>query len=99
MHDDDPKHSSKIFKEWFSKENIKVLDWPAQRPDLNPIENLWNDVKNKIAQKNFKNAEELWMGIQEAWLSIPIDRSQRLVESMPRRCQAVIDNNGFSTKY
>lgn len=99
MHDNDPKHSSTIIKEWFSEENIRVLDWPAQSPDLNPIENLWNDVKNKIAQQNFKNSEELWVGVQEAWYSIPISRCQRLVESMPRRCQAVINNKGFSTKY
>lgn len=99
MQDNDPKHSSKIVKEWFLNEQIKVLDWPAQSPDLNPIENLWSDVKNEIAQHNYKNAEELWKGIQNAWYSIPKERCQRLVESMPRRLQAVIENKGFSTKY
>lgn len=99
MQDNHPKHSSKVVKDWFLKENTKVLDWPAQSPELNPIENLWNVVKNEISQRNFKNAEELWMGIQDAWYAIPIDRCQRLVESMPRRCQAVINNNGFSTKF
>lgn len=99
MQDNDPKHSSNVVKDWFLQEKIKVLDWPAQSPDLNPIENLWNDVKTKVSQKNYKNSTELWTGIQEAWYSIPKERCQKLVESMNRRCEAVIKNHGYSTKY
>ncbi len=36
--DNDPKHTSKSTSEWLKKNKIKVLEWPNQSPDLNPIE-------------------------------------------------------------
>jgi len=35
--DNDPKHSSKHAKEWFAANQVNVMEWPAQSPDLNPI--------------------------------------------------------------
>lgn len=99
MHDNDPKHASNIVKDWLLDEQIDVLTWPAQSPDLNPIEHLWNDVKVKIGQKKFKNSNDLWAGIKEAWYSIPQSRCQKLVESLPRRCQETLKNRGHPTKY
>lgn len=36
-----------------------MLPWPPQSPDMNPIENLWGHVKEKVAELQPKNIGEL----------------------------------------
>ena len=97
--DNDPKHTSKVVKKWFQENNVEVLDWPAQSPDINPIENLWEIVDQQIDRSNIHGKAQLFQEITRAWEAISLDVIVRLIESMPRRCQAVINSKGFATKY
>lgn len=99
--DNDPKHTSKAATQWFKNHNIKVLQWPAQSPDLNPIEHLWWHLKQQLAAYETEpvSMHQLWERVEEEWDKIPPQVCFNLVESMPRRIAAVLKAKGGYTKY
>src|SRR6201991_4608073 len=99
--DNDPKHTSKLASKWFEDMGIKLLDWPSQSPDLNPIEHLWAHVKKELHKYPVppSSLHQLWDRLVEQWNKIPTEVCQNLIKSMPRRCRAVINAKGGHTKY
>ncbi|KAL0163096.1 hypothetical protein M9458_042492 [Cirrhinus mrigala] len=94
-----PAHSAKATSTWFKDHGIPVLNWPANSPDLNPIENLWGIVKRKMRYARPNNAEALKATIRATWALITPEQCHRLIDSMPRRIAAVIQAKGAPTKY
>ncbi len=80
---------------WFNDHGVTVLDWPANSPDLNPIENLWGIVKRKMRDTRPNHADELKATVKETWASIPPQQCHKLITSMPRRIEAVIKAKGY----
>lgn len=107
QHDNHPAHTSIRIQSWFQRrENIiECLPWPPKSPDLNPIEHVWALLK-KTLKENWpdpapRTVNALWDLVHSSWERIAMDEDffHTLVNSMPRRIQAVIDANGMWTKY
>lgn len=101
MHDNAPIHTAKVVKEFFAENGIEPMIWPPQSPDLNPIENLWADLKRnrqkKIGPPNSK--QELIAQMTSLWLEISEEKRQKLSRSLPKRIFEVEQNNGYHTSY
>ncbi len=79
-------------------------DWLGQLrtlkvPDINSIENFWSILDDQCTTRKPQNEDQLFQILQEGWRSLPASTLNNLVDSMLRRCQAVIDANDYPTKY
>ena len=83
QHDDDPKHTSKKPKKWLLDNNIRLLDWLAQSPDLNPIEYVGFHLKQRLNGYEHQppSIKELWSRVEKEWESIPTQLCHQLIES------------------
>jgi transposase len=99
--DSAPIHRARVTLHWLSENNIDQLSWPAQSPDLNPIEHLWDELERRVRKRIPlpKNETELFDLLQEEWLKLDESIYQNLVESMSRRVHAVVEAKGYPTRY
>ena len=109
MQDNAPIHQSAYSKQGFKLYEIKTMTWPPQSPDLNPIENLWAFLKHRL----YKGSPHLYLvqggaertkkaifeALLQAWETIEEDYLGKLLESMPRRMEAVIKAKGGQTRF
>uniref|UniRef100_A0AAZ3NSK9 Tc1-like transposase DDE domain-containing protein n=1 Tax=Oncorhynchus tshawytscha TaxID=74940 RepID=A0AAZ3NSK9_ONCTS len=80
--DNDHKHSSKVVAKWL-KDKVKVLEWPSQNPDLNPIENVWAELKKHVRARRTTNLTQLHQLCQKEWAKIH-QNCGKLVEGYPK---------------
>ncbi len=89
----DPKHTSKTTTVLLKKLRVKVMDWPSMFPDLNPIEHLWGILKRKVEERKVSNIHQLRDVVMEEWKRTPVATCEALVNSMPKRVKAELENN------
>ena len=96
--DDDPKHTSKLCKNYLGKMQsagiLSVMEWPAHSPDLNAIELLWEQLDRIVRKKCPSSQSNLWEVLQEVWGEISSDYLNKLTAIIPKVCKAVIAANG-----
>ena len=73
MQDNVPCHTVKSVKTFLSADDVTVMEWPAQSPDMNPIENAWKLLNEIAKEKNPRNVEELWSNLKGEWEKISVD--------------------------
>ena len=81
--------------------NVSVLPWPAKGPDLNPIEHVWDLLDWRVRARAIppRNVWELAGALVEEWGNISQQELANLVQSMRRRCAAVLNAAGGHTRY
>lgn len=98
--DNAPCHSARTTQQLLQAHNVRLLDWPAKSPDLNPIEHIWDLLKRRVRQlRPHRTHAQLERDVNAVWGQITQATIQNYVRSMRRRCQAVIDANGGHTRY
>ena len=80
---------------------LVLLDWPSQSPDLNPIELVWEEMDRRIRKQKPSSEVKLLEIVHDVWDNLNAEVLNKLVERMPRLCQAVIKAEGgyFDEKY
>ncbi|CAI7827849.1 unnamed protein product [Closterium sp. NIES-54] len=101
QHDNDPKHTCKLVKNYLAQQPHSILPWPASSPDHDPIEHLWVYLKKQLVAYPRPPAgiRELWDRIQVEWEKIPEAWCTELIDIMPRRVRAVLKARGRWAKY
>lgn len=97
--DNDPKHTSKYSKQWKMEHFVDRMDWPAQSPDQNPIENVWHLLKSRVSKRQPKTVKQLKRVIRSEWKNFDQNLAQKFSNSMSQRIEALIEAKGDVTIY
>jgi transposase len=94
-------HTSRETRRWLEEQDFEIMGWPAKSPDLNPIENLWGILVQKIyvGGKQYKDEEALKVAILKAWDEIDQSTLNALINSMEKRLDECIKLKGAKTHY
>jgi hypothetical protein len=99
LQDNAPTHSAHLVQHWLHNHGIALIDFPPYSPDLNPIENLWQDIEKRVEARGPTELELLQDVVAEEWAKTPTEFLRKLAHSMPKRCRLVIEAQGDYIHY
>lgn len=99
MEDGASQHTAHATRDLHRWNGVIKMVWPANSPDLNPIENVWRLLKYRVGKRFPKTEAEVRQYIEEEWAKLSLEDFQKYISNMRERCQAVIDANGGHTKW
>lgn len=93
-------HTSRSTQRFLRARRVTVLpNWPANSPDLNPVEHCWAWIAKKLVGESFDSKEALEAGVRKVWDERPPTLLPSLYGSMVRRLTAVQVARGLATPY
>jgi len=92
-------HTSKATRDFLASTGLTVLSWPANSPDLNPIENIWAILKQNVEKRGAKTKKELIDVVREEWNALDMELIRRTINSMETRVSQVIARSGLKCDY
>ena len=100
MADNDPKHTSKLAQQFLNEKQVSWWRTPAESPDLNPIENLWHELKEYIRREvKPKNKDELIRGIKAFWRTVTPSVCAKYIGHLKKVIPKAIELKGDATGY
>ena len=105
LQDGDPSQNSRNANNTMYKMRVKKFNIRARSPDLNPIKNVLHYVRTKLHEESlsrnitFENFEEYSTRVKKTLLSVPVEYTNKIIESMDNRLSMVVKKGGKQIKY
>lgn len=100
MQDNDPKHCSRLAQKFYDDNGINWWRTPPESPDINPIENLWHEMKDHLrGVVKPTNKQELIDGIVAFWNTVDEHKCAKYIGLLRKVIPKVIDKGGDATGY
>lgn len=96
MQDGARPHTGKVPVQWLEQNKVTwIRDWPANSPDLNPIEEIWKEVNRELAERGVpQSTAEIKQMVEEIWRDYPMSKVNNHVMSFMSKCKTCVKNRG-----
>ena len=100
MQDNDPQHCSRHARTFYEENGVNWWPTPPESPDMNPIENLWHELKEYIRRVvKPRTKADLIAGIKAFWTTVTVEKCRKYIGHLDKVIPAVIQCEGGPSGY